>query len=65
MRRTGHVVTTIIVAQMVAARNGRRIQSDGSDEPADDEDREDRAGEVAAVLPAFDRVHCRGRRSPE
>src|SRR5438552_17556149 len=27
-RRIGHVVTTIIVDQMVAARNGRRIQTD-------------------------------------
>ena len=36
-----------------------------NDEPAEDEDREHRAGEVAAVLPVFDWVHCRGRRSPE
>src|ERR1700726_2513713 len=28
-RRIGHVVTTIIVDQMVAARNGRKIQTEG------------------------------------
>ena len=33
MRRIGQVVTTIIVAQIVAARNGRRIQSDATMRP--------------------------------
>mgnify|MGYP003694131281 CR=1 FL=1 len=32
-RRIGHVVTTIIAAQMVAARNGRRIQTDAAMSP--------------------------------
>ena len=56
VRRIGQVVTTIIVDQMVAARNGRRIHSEADDEPADDENREDGAGEVVSEVLFHGRV---------